>query len=102
MDSVYFLSSTSYIMLGANFSHYLVSNDCVHTKQQLLTTIFDKIVAKKLTPYSKIIPAPPLTILKHKIVLLVTYQPPTLKGGAGEEYRFAKRFNLANPNRCIS
>ena len=44
-------------------------------------TIFDKIVAKKWTPYGKIIPRAPVTTLKHEIVLLVTYQPPTLKGG---------------------
>ena len=50
----------------------------------------------------KIIPRAPVTMLKHEIVLLVNYKPPTLKGGGGEEYRFAKRFNLANPNSCVS
>ena len=66
------------------------------------TTILDKIVAKKLTPYGKIIPRAPMTMLKHEIVLLVTYRPPTLKGGDGGGIRFAQGFNLANPKTCIS
>ena len=64
--------------------------------------ILDKIVAKKLTPYGKIIPRAPVAMLKREIVLPISYRPPTLKGGAWEEYRFAKGFNLANPKRCIS
>ena len=35
------------------------------------TTIWDKIVAKKVTPYGKIIPYSPMTMLKHEIVFLV-------------------------------
>ena len=45
------------------------------------TTILDKIVAKKKTPpYGKIIPPAPVTMLKHEIVFLVTYQPPNIEG----------------------
>ena len=67
-----------------------------------VTTILDKIVAEKLTPYGKIIPRAPVTMLKHKIVLLVTYRPQHWRVGAGEKYRFVKGFNLATSNRCIS
>ena len=37
--------------------------------------------AKKLTPYGKIFTRAPMTMLKHEIVLFVTYRSPTLKGG---------------------
>ena len=33
-------------------------------------------------------------MLKHEIMLLVTYRPPKMKGGGAEEYRFAKGFIL--------
>ena len=39
----------------------------------------------------------PVTMPKHEISLLVTYQPPTLKGGVGVVHRLGKGFNLDKP-----
>ena len=65
--------------------------------------MLDKTVAKKYKHLTvKSSPATPLTMLKQEIVLLIIYRPITFKGGGGEEYRFAKGFNPANLNKCIS
>ena len=56
---------------------------------------------KKITSYGKIIPHTPMAMLKHEIVLFIIYQPQLWSVEVGE-YQFAKGFNLANQNRCMS
>ena len=52
---------------------------------------FGQHCCKKSIPYGKIIPRAPVTMLKHEIMLLVTYQSPTLKGGGGGGIPVCKR-----------
>ena len=71
-------------------------------KLHFCTTISDKIVAKKITSYGKIIPMPPWQCQNMKLYSSSPINLRHWRVGAGEEYQFAKGLNLANPNRCIS
>ena len=66
----------------------------------LLLLIGDKLqswtksLGKKVTLYDKIIPHSSVTMLKHKIVLLVTWKSPILKVGAGKNTGLQKALFL--------
>ena len=54
---------------------------------------------KKLTPYGKIIPHSPVTMLKHEIVFLVTQHHPAVNGGGRGGVLVGKRLQSCLPKK---